>query len=112
MVTEAGAAAEDQMVWVQDPEPAAISPSVRKASTMAAASCAGQSMRRPFRGPATARPRVRSSTARPIGTLTRKIERHPPTPTSAPPTIGPTATAAPLMPAQIEMARARGAGSG
>jgi hypothetical protein len=39
---------------------------------------------------------VRNTPAMPIGTLTKKIQRHPRPEVSAPPTSGPTATAAPI----------------
>ena len=99
-------------MWGHEREPAAISASVSRAKARAAKSCAGQSMRRELRGQVRPGPRVSSSTTSPRGTFTKKIDRHPAASTRAPPTIGPAATAAPLIAAQAEMARARGAGSG
>ena len=54
---------------------------------------------------------VRTSAARPIGTLTQKMPRQPTDVTRTPPSTGPKAMLIPITPPQTPMARARSARS-
>ena len=83
------------MAKVRAPTPAVTRPAPRMSGRALERSC-------------TSRRRVRAATivAKPIGTLTRKTQRHPAC-TSSPPTGGPAAAATPPTAAQIPTAAAR-----